>query len=66
VHEGAEGRVEPLHEGDAAGLASIALLPPRDLLDEDAALGRQRIGPEREQPLHLYPFAGPYAAKDLE
>src|SRR5580704_5623419 len=39
VHEGAEGRVEPLHEGDAARLASIALLPPRDLLDEDAVLG---------------------------
>jgi hypothetical protein len=56
VHEGAERRVEALDEGDAPGLSGLdaarlrlALLPPGDLLDEDAVLGGQRLRLPREQ-----------------
>src|SRR5829696_8357649 len=55
VHEASERGVESLHEADGTRLASLdaerlrlLLLPPRDLLDEEAVLRRQRVGSKRE------------------
>ncbi len=51
MYKATKRRVEPLHEGDSAGLAVRArrvLLPARDFLHEDAALRRQRVRAERE------------------
>jgi hypothetical protein len=56
MHESAERAIEALDEGHRARLTAVLaarLRKARDLLDEDAPAGRERIGSQGEDTTHF-------------